>query len=174
MTEAEVYYKYKNKVYGLALIMVSNKFDAKDVTSDVFEKYIRYIKSNNTFKNEKHMARWFATVTRNTAIDYIRSRTKRFEREAEEDINDMEAIPMDVCRKTEFACDLERRLDHEEVLKKINPRYKEVLGLFLDLGFSIKEIAAILNENEGNVKTLLFRAKKKYREIAGNGGDENE
>ncbi len=76
MTEAEVYYKYKKKVYGLALTMVTNEFDAKDITSDVFEKYIRYIKSDNSFKNEKHMERWFVTVTKNTVMDYFRAKKK--------------------------------------------------------------------------------------------------
>ena len=82
MTEAEVYYKYKKKVYGLALTMVTNEFDAKDITSDVFEKYIRYIKSDNSFKNEKHMERWFVTVTKNTVMDYFRAKKKKYENES--------------------------------------------------------------------------------------------
>ena len=174
MTEAEVYYKYKKKVYGLALTMVTNEFDAKDITSDVFEKYIRYIKSDNSFKNEKHMERWFVTVTKNTVMDYFRAKKKKYENEMEDDINDVDVIPADNSNKTDFVQCLDRKLDHEEVMKKLNPRYKEVLLLFFDFGYSIKEISFQLNESEGNIKTLLFRAKKKYKEIVESGGDYNE
>lgn len=77
MTDAEVYFQFRKKVYGLALTLVKNEFDAKDITSDVFEKYLRYIKANNKFKNDKHMERWFVTVTKNTVIDYFRSKKKQ-------------------------------------------------------------------------------------------------
>ena len=31
-----------------------------------------------------------------------------------------------------------------------------------------------MNESESNIKTLLFRAKKKYKEIVESGGENNE
>ena len=89
----------------------------------------------------------------------------------EDDINDVDVIPADNSNKTDFVQSLDRKLDHEEVMKKLNPRYKEVLLLFFDFGYSIKEISFQLNESEGNIKTLLFRAKKKYKEIVESGGD---
>lgn len=174
MTEAEVYYKYKKKVYGLAFTLVMNEFDAKDITSDVFEKYIRYIKSNNTFKNEKHMERWFVRVTKTTVTDYFRSKKVKYTHEMEDDINDMEVIPEDDNKKSDFVVSLERKLAHEETISKLNPRYREVLIMYFDFGYTIKEISIQMNESEANVKTLLYRAKKKYKEIAESEGENNE
>ena len=174
MTEAEVYYKYKKKVYGLALTLVANEFDAKDITSSVFEKYIRYIKAKNTFNSEEHMDRWFSRVTRNAAADYFREKTRQNENEMEEDISDLEEIPAGEKTKADFVVSLERRLAHQEVMQLLSPRYREVLMLFYDFGYSIREIAMQLKESEGTVKTLLFRAKKKYKEIVESRGDNNE
>lgn len=174
MTEADVYYKYKNKVYGLALTLVKNDFDAKDITSDVFEKYLKFVKAKNTFKNAEHMERWFVTVTRNTVTDFFRARKNKMENEIEDDINDLEVIPEDYDDKNDFIHNLERRLSHEEVMEKLSPRYREVLIYFFDFGYSIKEISIIMNESESNIKTLLFRAKKKYKEIVESGGENDD
>ena len=174
MTDAEVYFQFRQKVYGLALTFVKNEFDAKDITSDVFEKYLRYIKANNKFKNDKHMERWFVTVTKNTVIDYFRSKKNKYENELEDDINDVEVIPEDDSKKTDFVDSLERRLNHEEVMQELNPRYREVLLKYFDFGYSVKEIAYQMDESEENVKTLLFRAKKKYKEIVESGGENND
>ncbi len=175
MTDAEVYYKYKNKVYGLALTLGLSEFDAKDITSDVFEKYLIYTKTKNTFKSDKHMDRWFVSVTKNAVMDFYRSKKVRYKHEVEDDISDIEALPRDDDKKADFVKNLERRLSYEEVMSKLNPRYREVLIKYFDFGYSIREIANQSGESESNVKTLLFRAKKKYKEIAEKfGGEDND
>ena len=174
VTDAEVYNKFKNKVYGLALTLGLSEFDAKDVTSDVFEKYLIFVKSKNSFQNDIHMERWFVTVTKNAVMDFYRSKKVRYEHEMEDDISDIEAIPKDESKKSDFVHNLERRLSYEEVMNNLSPRYREVLVKYFDFGYSIKEIAYQMGESESNVKTLLFRAKKKYREIVERRGKKDD
>jgi len=45
-------------------------------------------------------------------------------------------------------------------LKKLPPKYNEVLTLFYFEEHSIREISEILNIREGTVKSRLFKAKK--------------
>jgi len=50
-------------------------------------------------------------------------------------------------------------------LKKLPPKYNEVLTLFYFEGYSIKEISKILNIREGTVKSRLFKAKKNLKKL---------
>ena len=155
------------------MLKVKTEFEAKDITSDVFLKYIRYVRSNKTFKDDQHLERWLIAVTKTTVMDYYRSRMHKNENEMEEDIIDVMNNEQHET-KNDFVSSLERKLSHEEIMGKLNPRYRDVLAKYYDFGYSVKEIAAQMNESEANVKTLLFRAKKKYKEIAESVGENND
>ncbi len=173
MTETEVFCRFKKRVYGLAKTLVSTDFDADDITSEVFIRYIRYIRSNNTFNDDQHLENWLMRVTRNLAYDQFRSDKRKRENEKKDEL--LYHIEQEINEsKSDFVKSLERKLSYQEVMDKLSPRYREVLLLYFDYGYSIKEIALQLGQSESSVKTLLFRAKNKYKEISESVGDNNE
>ena len=62
---------------------------------------------------------------------------------------------------------LDKVIDNKikENIKKLKPNYQTVLELSLIDGFKYKEIAIIMNKNIGEVKILLYRAKKKLKKL---------
>lgn len=57
---------------------------------------------------------------------------------------------------------LERKLDLERAMSHLSPREKEVTALRLE-GFSLAEVASVLDVSEGTVKSTLFEATQKMR-----------
>jgi len=173
VTETEVFSRYKRLVYGLAKTLVSTEFDADDITSEVFMRYIRYVRSNKTFNDDAHLEHWLIRVTRSVANDFFRSKKRSIENEKKDElIFTMEQEKSE--SKNDFVLGLERRLSYQEILDNLKPRYREVLLMFFDYGYSIKEIADNMKQSEASVKTLLFRAKQKYKEISESGESEGE
>ena len=50
-----------------------------------------------------------------------------------------------------------------DALAKLPARYREVLLLRFDNGFSTREIAKMMGTNEGNMQKLIWRAKEALR-----------
>jgi RNA polymerase sigma-70 factor (ECF subfamily) len=64
---------------------------------------------------------------------------------------------------TELNTDNEQFLDY--LLKQLNEKMRQCLMLKEWQGFSVKEIAEILNLSESDVKVNIFRAKLKLKEV---------
>ena len=89
-------------------------------------------------------------ITENKAIDIIRSR----KRLAGEDLT--ETLPgMDIPLPGDNGL--------ADALAKLPARYREVLLLRFDNGFSTREIAKMMGTNEGNMQKLIWRAKEALR-----------
>jgi RNA polymerase sigma-70 factor (ECF subfamily) len=64
---------------------------------------------------------------------------------------------------TELNTENEQFLDY--LLKQLNEKMRQCLMLKEWQGFSVKEIAEILNLSESDVKVNIFRAKLKLKEV---------
>lgn len=56
----ELYQKYKQMIYGIALTRVRQPADAEDITSDVI---VTYLRAHPVFENEAHEKAWFIRAT---------------------------------------------------------------------------------------------------------------
>lgn len=98
---------------------------------------------------------WLYTIGRNTAIDYLRKRSKLAE------------IPIDECR--ELMSDEEsverayikeeNRLILHRAMRRLKPEYKQILWLIYFEGFSNKEAGKIMAKSTHNIETLAYRAR---------------
>lgn len=57
--------KYGDMIYHIALRRLKNEEDANNIVKEVFFRYIKYIKSNKKFKDEKHEKCWFISTAKN-------------------------------------------------------------------------------------------------------------
>ena len=56
------------------------------------------------------------------------------------------------------------RLAVEQALAALSPKYRVPLVLYLDEGYSVAEIAEILELSQGAVKVRLYRAREQFRQ----------
>lgn len=165
MTELEIIEKYSEMVRVLAIARTNQESDADDVYQDVFCSYITH---HPKFRNEEHAKAWFIKVT----LNITKNMYKSFDVSKRVNIDDgtLEVMISD----KDFIAEVESNATFEDGIKKISPQYKAILLLYFDCGYTIKEIAKMLDMTESNVKALLARGKRQYRNIVMEGDDKND
>ena len=138
--------KYMDCVYRLAFSYLKCRADADDVTQNVF---ISLYKTDKVFESEAHIKHWLIRVTVNECKKVWRSPWRRTE-DLEEYANSM---PFE-------------ETSHSDLFQSImalDKKYRTVIVLYYCEGYSISEIAQILDVPVGTVGTRLDRARRKLR-----------
>ncbi len=141
----EVYNKYSDMLYRVALSHLLDKTDAEDAVHDVFIKYMNGV---FTFFSEEHEKSWFLRVMINHCHDALRKRKIRSHAPLEEALAVFEESGTG---------DLTR-----EVLS-LDEIYKSPLILHYYEGYSVEETARILRLSVSAVKMRLSRAREKLK-----------
>ena len=155
--------EHQNKVYSLALRMVGNEEDARDMAQEAF---IRAFNSLTGFRGDSKFSVWLYRLTSNICIDFIRSRAKKRTVSmtwTDEDGDDAGELEVPDERFSPEA-QLERTLTRESVrrgLDSLSPQYREILLRREINGLSYDEIGEALGIEPGTVKSRIFRARKK-------------
>lgn len=147
---------FKAKLYRYAISILGEPMDAEDVMQELM---IRVWNQKDKFVALNNPEAWCMTVTRNLAIDKLRSRK----------------LPAGDISQYHFLKDnspsADRVLATNEIYVKllqmmnILPAFqKEVVQLRDVEGYSYKEIAEITDTSEEQVKINLFRARQKLKE----------
>ncbi|MEG1633559.1 MAG: sigma-70 family RNA polymerase sigma factor [Oscillospiraceae bacterium] len=153
--------EHQKKVYNLALRMLGNEEDARDMAQ---EALIRAYNSLESFRGDSKFSVWLYRLTSNICIDFLRGRGRRqavsltFESEDEPqelEISDERFSPEAVMEKSETRAAVSRGL------QALSPEYREILLLREINGLSYEEIGKALTLEEGTVKSRIFRARKK-------------
>ena len=103
---------------------------------------------------------WLLRVGHNLAVDYLRGVTRERTLEARvvrqrEQAGDIEALHLDVVDDMRSVI---------QVLRKLPPRYQEVLVHREVYGFDYGTIARLMDTTTGALQTLLHRARGRFRE----------
>lgn len=146
--------KYGPSVYRLAYARTGSRSDAEDVMQDVFLKLLR---ARPQFRDEEHGRAWLLRVTANCAADLYRSAWRRRTQPLTGDQPGREPEP--------------EGGDVLEAVLALPAKYRTVVHLFYYEELSVAEIASILHQSRGAVKTRLFRARAMLRDKL-EGGEE--
>ena len=137
---------YADLVYRLAFARTGTKYDADDVFQEVF---LRYIKKQPVFGNEEHRKAWFIRVTINCSKKLWNSAWKR-------KVGPLtETIPFET----------KEDMDLSGELRRLPPKYREVIHLFYYEDMSLEEISQALNRKNSTVRTQLTRARALLRTV---------
>jgi len=162
---AELYDLYVPSIYRFIFFKVSSVEEAEDITSDTFLKTWEYIRKEES-RNIENFKALLYRIARNLVIDFYRKRSLTETYESD----DMEKIPdlkeSDLGQKLQIKIEI---TEMEEGLRKLKDEYREVVILRFVEGFSVKEIAKILEKPKGNVRVLTHRALKALKEVMQNG-----
>ena len=147
-----VYHQYRGLMYYVAYRILNNPSDAEDAVHDAFIKIAENMKKISDPVCPKTQS-YVVTIVENKAIDLYREKQRRNVLPlAEEYIG---AAP---------AAEIERLAERDTLaaaIASLPPRYRSVLLLRYDCGYSNAEIANILDTTEPNVRKLIQRAKEK-------------
>lgn len=146
----------QEKLYRVAYSYVRNEQDALDV---VQESIIKGYKSFHKLQNTQYFSTWITRILINTAIDFLR-RSK--------DVIMLEPDWIDTGLSEENAVIM--AMDFEQVFDSLKPQQRTLLLLRFYHGYSISEIADILDKPKGTVKSQLHRTLYQVKGILEKGG----
>lgn len=137
--------KYSEAMFRCAYTYCNNKQDAEDIIQEVFYKYLL---KRPRFEDVSHEKAWLLRVTINTSKNYVHSFWHRNVECIQEDIPYMKSEEKEIW----------------DLVRNLPEKYRIVVELHYLEGYSIKEIAEILNKNNSTVGTWFERAKKMLKE----------
>lgn len=147
-----IYREYRDLMLYIANRILGDTKDSEDVVHQSFIKLIDVLGKVEEPRCHKTRA-LVVTVVERTAIDlYRRRRRENTVSLDEEYINVPDTAQVDA---------VDDRADLAAAMASLPTRYREVLLLRYDSGFSNREIAGLLSMSEENVRKTIQRAKDK-------------
>lgn len=159
---AALYDQLSGPLYSLAHRMLGDAAEAQDLTQDIFLQLWRTAASYDAARGS--VFSWAATLTRNRAIDRIRTRQRRSELLAEAA---PELQPASLGANTDSAGSLwlqEKSAAVRTALAGLAPDQKQAIELAYFGGLTQQEIAARLNQPLGTIKARIRRGLLKLKD----------
>ncbi len=162
--------RYSKPLFGVILNYLKDPADAEEVLQETLLKVVRKI---GTFREESHLWPWMKRIAINNCIMWLRKHRNAREREVQMEeelpqfnrdgyhktlINDWPVDPESVALNSE----LSRRL--YDAIQSLSREYRVPLVLRDVEGYSIREIAGLLDLKEATTKTRIHRARLFVRE----------
>ena len=144
----DVYYRYSDMVYRLALARCRTKSDAEDVMQDVF---VRYIRSGATFESAEHQRAWLIRTTINCSNSLLGGSWRKLTAELDE----QRAAAGSAEDLSDTAGDV------YAAVMRLPKNQRTAIHLYYYEGYKISEIAALTGANDNTVKSWLRRAKER-------------
>ena len=150
--------RYLKDVYNFAFKLTDNIQTAEDITQESFIKAWKYIRQ---YRQGSNFRAWFFTITRNTAIDWLRQKREvsfsTFENERGENVLvqtlvDTELLP------DELLAQAEDTVFVQSLLTQLNIKYRDVLTLRYSSNLTFEEIGEVLKRPLHTVKSQHRRA----------------
>ena len=141
----ELVNKHENTLFRAALAILGDVHGAEDA---VQEAYLRYLEKRPEFNDENHERAWLLKVTANLCKSALRSR--RLHPTVE--LLDVYPAPDEDSREL------------VEAVLELPANQRAAVHLFYYEGYSTEEIAAILGQRPGTVRSHLSRAREALRQ----------
>lgn len=162
----EVYEEYNRYIYHLCLKLTRNTTEAEDLMQEVWVKVVRY----ETNVNEvEHLKAWLTTITMNTFRDRYRKNVRRSKYMMHQpetlDVPVLDLVPNnDISTEELVEKDVIRKLVQEK-MNQLDSIYQKTLWYFYIEQYSLIEISNVMKVSIGTVKSRLFRAKARLKEM---------
>lgn len=152
---AGAFAQHSEAVYHLALVVVRHPEDARDVMQTVFERAWQH---RARYDAERPLRSWLLAIAGHEAISLARRRRVR----AALALHDDDSVAVAVA---EPPGDVNVAL--WQAVGALPASHRAVVGLFYLHGFSIEEIAALLDVAAGTVGSRLHTARQRLRATLG-------
>jgi RNA polymerase sigma-70 factor, ECF subfamily len=163
---SELYDRYGRLIYTIAIHVVGDAETAEEITQDVF---VRVCEGARSYRPEMaRVSSWLVSIARHRAIDELRRRGVRPEKDSidwpeEADPSGLDDLLMEDGPEEAAETTLQQR-NLRQVIASLPPDQRQVLGLAYFKGMSHNEIAGLLGEPLGTVKSRIRLAMQKLRD----------
>ena len=145
----------KNKLFRLAIRLLSNREEAEDVVQEVYLKIWKLKDELNKYKSVEAL---MMTITRNMCLDKLKSKSNKFSTLNE---NMHAGIQEDFMVKSEQAETVEKV---KTLIQTLPEQQKTIMHLRDVEGYDFEEIMKITGYDLNYIRVNLSRARKKIRE----------
>lgn len=159
--QLQLYNAYYKAMYNAAHRILKDNFEAEDIMQESF--LIAFTKID-MYKGEVNFGAWLKRIVINKSLTQLK-KNNRYQEVKIEVITNNDTEGED---KGEGEVLYYKGLNPKSVLNSLNTlkeNYRIVLTLNLIEGYDYEEIAQILNYTNENVRTTIFRAKKKLKQV---------
>jgi RNA polymerase sigma-70 factor (ECF subfamily) len=160
--------KNQRRAYAVALGMVHDPDDARDITQEAF---LKVHKSLGTFEGDAQFFTWLYRIVMNLSIDHLRKRRgEKVEFDDAMSNNEADDDTGIAPRRTGFdpakaLADKELRGKIQGALSKLTPAHRAVLVMREVDGLSYQEMAEQTGVSIGTIMSRLFHARKKMQKM---------
>ena len=153
--EPELYQRYAQGMYKVAVQMLRDPMEAEDVVQVAFTKAFRRL---HTYKGDASFGAWLKRIVVNTAINHMKKRKLEYFSLEENHHNHSEDTPQDEALRIDMT-------QIQWAIQQLPVGYQKVFTLYQLEGYDHGEISNILDISEATSKSQFCRAKKKLREM---------
>lgn len=150
-----IYEHYSDTLYGVILKVTNNDAMAEDALQETFVKIWRYSKKYDSSKAK--LFTWLYRIARNTAIDKIRSRNLKSDKEVQ--ITDSNVYKLPTMSLNQDAIDLKKHV------ATLDSKYQIVLKALFFEGMTQQEASEELDIPLGTVKSRLKIGLRELKKI---------
>ncbi len=150
--------RHNKAVFRLAYRMTGNQHDAEDVVQETF---LRAYKQLSKFDGRSAFSTWLHRITANCAIDLIRARKSRHERQGAELNPEITHSPDPSPERLTSSTEIRRML--APALDELSDMERAAFVMRHYEGLPIEEIGATLGVQPNAAKHTVFRAVQKLR-----------
>jgi len=136
---------YIDRIYRVAVHHCSSIEDAEDAVQDTF---IKLLNTKKEFEDDEHVLYWLIRVCINECRSIFRHPWKKG------------VIPLDKIIHIGIAENADYT-DLKNAINKLNSKDRSIICLFYFEGYSVREIANILNMTETSITTRMQRIRRK-------------
>src|SRR5688572_17288615 len=154
--------RYERPLFAVALRLVANYEDARDVTQNAF---IRAYEHLDSFDPNRRFFSWVYRIAVNESLNLRRARRPQEALGMWIDVGGGQTEAIDAIAAHETAARVERALGH------LSDEYREVIVLRYFAELSYDEISHAVGVPEKTVKSRLFSARQRLAGLLGQEGD---
>jgi RNA polymerase sigma-70 factor (ECF subfamily) len=162
----ELIRRHQQRVFGLVSGILRRREDVEDVVQQVFLKVFVSLKR---FDQRAAFSTWLYKISVNECWDYLRKKKVRplvYEADlSEEQVSRLDGVVSADQPPTSSSDRAEARDLLERMMEKLPEQDRELLVLKEVEGFSVQELAEILDLNVNTVKVRLFRARARLMDV---------
>jgi RNA polymerase sigma-70 factor (ECF subfamily) len=162
----ELIRRHQQRVFGLVSGILRRREDVEDVVQQVFLKVFVSLKR---FDQRAAFSTWLYKISVNECWDYLRKKKVRplvYEADlSEEQVSRLDGVVSADQPQASSSDRAEARDLLERMMEKLPEQDRELLVLKEVEGFSVQELAEILDLNVNTVKVRLFRARARLMDV---------
>ncbi|MBI1879981.1 MAG: sigma-70 family RNA polymerase sigma factor [Chloroflexi bacterium] len=159
----ELYERYHRLVFSLALNTVGDHAAAEEITLDIFTRL--WEKAETYQADQAKVSTWLLSMTRHRSIDVLRRRHTRREND-KVSWADVSSTAHLITHSPEEVVELTLQREHiRAAIAQLPAEQKQTLALAYFRGYTHRQIAEILQQPLGTVKTRLRSAMQKLRQV---------